>query len=180
VNVLEIPPLRNRVDDIDMLVRHFIKMLNESNQGPRFLEGIDPDAMAALQAYEWPGNVRELGNTIESAFTFGTSTSITLDDLPCGIVNAWRAAPRAVSRPAATAPEPRADEGSGGGSYAEFEREVIAKALERTGGNKVQAAHLLNISRKKLYARIQRYGLGLRNGTQKMVAFDDDSDLAWS
>jgi transcriptional regulator with PAS, ATPase and Fis domain len=180
VNVLEIPPLRDRADDIDMLTRHFIRLLNESNAGSRFFEGIEPDAMAALQAYDWPGNVRELGNMIESAFTFGASTTITLDDLPCGIVNAWRAAPRAICRPAATPSEPPAVEGPGSGSYAEFEREVIAKALERTGGNKVQAAHLLNISRKKLYARIQRYGLGLRNGTQKMIAVDDDSDLAWS
>ena len=159
VNVLEIPPLRDRLDDIAALVRHFLKLLNQRNEGSRFVEGIDPDAMSALQAYDWPGNVRELGNTIESAFTFGTSTTVTLEDLPIRIVDGWRTAPREPFSSTIAAAELPTIESTG--SYAEFERDAIAKALERTAGNKVQAARILKISRKKLYARIERYGLSL-------------------
>ena len=66
------------------------------------------------------------------------------------------------------------------GSYAEFERDVIAKALERTGGNKVRAARILKISRKKLYARIDRYGLSIHNAAQKTIPLSNHSDLVWS
>jgi two-component system response regulator AtoC len=162
VNVLEIPPLRDRADDIAALVRHLLKLLNERTPGARFLDGIDSDALAALQAYDWPGNVRELGNTIESAFTFGVSPTVTLDDLPTRIVNAWRAAPVAITASAASAPLSL----ESSGSYAEFERDAIANALVRTGGNKVQAARLLKISRKKLYDRIERYELSLTGVAQ--------------
>jgi transcriptional regulator with PAS, ATPase and Fis domain len=168
VNVLEIPPLRDRLDDVAALVRHFLKLLNERGAGPRFLEGIDPDAMSALQAYEWPGNVRELANTLESSFTFGASPSVTLDDLPIRIVNAWRAAQSATLSSTVAAYELPGIESPG--SYAEFERDAIAKALARTGGNKVQAARLLKISRKKLYDRIERYGFALPSVAQAAIS----------
>jgi len=162
VNVLEIPPLRERLDDVAGLAQHFVRLLNGRNEGLRSLEGIDADAMSALQAYDWPGNVRELGNTLESAFTFGTSATVTLDDLPSRIVKAWRAAP--VEIPSAT--EPPSSAMVDAGSYAEFERNAIASALERAGGNKVQAARILKISRKKLYDRIERYGISLASLAQ--------------
>ncbi len=167
VNVLEIPPLRDRSDDIGALAWHFLKLLNGRSQATRSVEGIEPDAMSALQAYDWPGNVRELSNTIESAFTFGASSTVTLDDLPTRIVNAWRVAPRAILSSTIAASEPPSIQSPG--SYAEFERDAIAKALERTGGNKVQAARLLKISRKKLYDRIERYGLSLSGVAQAVI-----------
>ncbi|HTQ23654.1 MAG TPA: sigma-54 dependent transcriptional regulator [Candidatus Binataceae bacterium] len=161
VNVLEISPLRDRLDDVADLAQHFVRLMNERNEGLRSLVGIDADAMSALQAYDWPGNVRELGNTIESALTFGTCATVTLDDLPSRIVNAWRTAPTAIPSPTAAAPAPMAAAEERAGSYAEFERNAIASALERAGGNKVQAARILKISRKKLYDRIERYGISL-------------------
>jgi DNA-binding NtrC family response regulator len=170
VNVLEIPPLRDRTDDVARLAQYFLQRLNVRNEGSRFLEGFEPDAMSALQTYNWPGNVRELGNTIESAFTFGTSPNVTLDDLSIRIVNAWRAAPCAILSPTMAALECPAVESPG--SYAEFERDAIVKALDRTGGNKVQAARILKISRKKLYARIERYGLSLTDVTRTVVGSD--------
>ncbi len=178
VNVLEIPPLRDRADDIARLAQHFLKRMNERNEGSRFLEGFEPDTMSALQRYDWPGNVRELGNTIESACTFGTSPTITLDDLPIRIVNAWRAASCAMLSPTKETPESPAVESPG--SYAEFERDAIVKALERTGGNRVQAARILKISRKKLYARIERYGLRIRNAAHEMISAANPSNLVWS
>ena len=161
VNVLEIPPLRDRLDDVADLTRHFVRLMSERNEGVRSLAGIDADAMSALQAYQWPGNVRELGNTIESAFTFGTRATVTLDDLPSRIVSAWRAAPAEIPSATAAASAPMAAAEERAGSYAEFERNAIASALERAGGNKAQAARILKISRKKLYDRIERYGLSL-------------------
>ena len=178
VNVLEIPPLRDRADDIVRLAQHFLKRLNGPNEGSRFLEGFEPDTMLALQTYDWPGNVRELGNTIESAFTFGTSLTITLDDLPIRIVNAWRAASCVILSSTIASPKRSSIESSG--SYAEFERDAIVKALERTGGNKVQAARILKISRKKLYTRIERYGLRIHNAAQEMISAANDSNLVWS
>lgn len=167
VNVLEAPPLRQRRDDVRALVDHFVTLFNARNLETRAVRGVEEDAMAALENYGWPGNVRELANTIESAFTFGTSPTITLQDLPSKIVSALCGGPTLVETDAAPSPKQPAtkavDRGGSVGTFADFERQLIIKALESTGGNKVQAARLLKISRKKLYARIERYGLMLRD-----------------
>lgn len=124
--------------------------------------------MAVMQNYSWPGNVRELSNAIEGAFTFGRSSSITLDDLPPQIAGEHRAqafAQPSYARPSSVVdppaiPPPGAEVASNGlPSFADVERDLIRRALESTEGNKVQAAKLLRISRKKLYAKIEKYGL---------------------
>lgn len=81
---LNLPPLRERVEDIELLIRHFFHKLafNRDAQGQLKLTDIAPDALAALCAYSWPGNVRELVNTIERACSFAASHTITLADLP--------------------------------------------------------------------------------------------------
>jgi two-component system response regulator AtoC len=117
--------------------------------------GIARDALEAMQRYLWPGNVRELSNAIESAFTFSHSSIIGLDELPAAVV--------------ASRPEQSSHSLNGAaeeaarvvpiGSFAEAEREIISRALRATDGNKVQAAALLRISRKKLYAKIEKYGI---------------------
>ncbi|HVA39406.1 MAG TPA: sigma-54 dependent transcriptional regulator [Candidatus Binataceae bacterium] len=180
VNVLELPPLRERPDDVAALVEHFIAMFNGRGAGARRVEGVAEDAMAVLKAYGWPGNVRELANTIESAFTFGTAAVITLDDLPAKIVSAGRGAPAAIVSAPPTPEESVANTAAQPGplgSFAEFERELIMKALECTGGNKVQAARMLKISRKKLYSRIDRYRLMVRDASQKKTARGDNVSL---
>jgi len=163
-NVLEVVPLRDRVDDVELLALHFLSQLNERNSASRFVATIASDALSALKAYGWPGNVRELNNAIESAFTFGSSPAITLDDLPARIKSAWRlstwesiSSERSSLKTAAGGLKPEVRS-----TYADFERESIAKALLNTGGNKAQAARILKISRKKLYNRITRYGLQVR------------------
>ena len=163
VSVLELPPLRDRADDIPALVPHFLRLLNERSAGARRIGGVDPNTMEALRAFAWPGNVRELSNTLESAFTFGTGSTVTLDDLPVRIVNAWRESRQFAGIPLLAHPgsSARAMSTEAVGSYAQFEREAIARALVRSGGNKVHAARLLKISRKKLYDRIKRYGLAI-------------------
>jgi transcriptional regulator with PAS, ATPase and Fis domain len=139
VNVLSVPALRERLEDIPLLVDHFITLFNEKLLRPQPVLDIDPEALAVLQRYPWPGNVRELRNAIESAFTFSRSPTIRREDLPPLTADKGRRA----SVPA----------------FAEAERDLIRRALISVGGNKVQAAKLLRISRKKLYAKIRKYEL---------------------
>ncbi|HUY26524.1 MAG TPA: sigma 54-interacting transcriptional regulator [Candidatus Binataceae bacterium] len=145
-SVLTIVPLRDRLDDVGLLVEHFIELLNERGLRPAPVAGIEAAALEAMTAYQWPGNVRELANAVETAFTFGRAPVLRLEDLPEAISGV---------RPAAPAPPG----GDRVGSFAEAERDLIRRALESTGGNKVAAARMLKISRKKLYAKIAKYHL---------------------
>lgn len=145
-NVLTVPALRDRSQDIPLLAQHFIDLFNERLLRPTSVMGIEDDALNAMRAYRWPGNVRELANAIEGAFTFGSSPTIRRGDLPpqmSGLVE------REVSQKAPVAV----------GSFADAERDLIAQALEMAGWNKAEAARILKISRKKLYAKIDKYHL---------------------
>jgi transcriptional regulator with PAS, ATPase and Fis domain len=152
VNVIEVPPLRERLADVALLAEHFIALFNWrlTRIGP--ITGIEPEALDAMGRHGWPGNVRELSNAIESAFTFGTSDTLGLTDLPAAVSGVARNSdpPHASRAPAAAATL----------SFAETERDLINRALASTGGNKYRAAKLLGISRKRLYARLRRYELG--------------------
>ena len=151
--VLSVPPLRERSDDIPLLVEHFIEFFNEKLQPRIAVRSTEEDAIAAMVEYPWPGNVRELSNTIEGAFTFGRSPMIRLQDLPENVAGSQ------LERAAQIMDEPSPQSELPIGSFAEAERELIARALKSTDGNKVHAATLLRISRKKLYAKIEKYGL---------------------
>ncbi len=146
VNTLFLPPLRERREDIALLVEYFLTYFGERLGIPR--RGIDPAALAALEQYDWPGNVRELMNVIESAYTFGRSDLVTLADLPATL-----GLSKGLARPQTSPPV------SPSLSFAVAERDLIARALASTSGNKLQAAKLLGISRKKLYAKIAKYAL---------------------
>jgi DNA-binding NtrC family response regulator len=155
VSVLQVPPLRERSEDIPVLAEHFITLLNENLRPPRVpVHGVEPQALEAMQRYRWPGNVRELSNAIEGAFTFGRAPLIRLADLPPAVNGS---ATSDASNPLAQAPIQQP--GAIVGSFADTERDLLRRALENTGGNKVAAARLLRISRKKLYAKIAKYGL---------------------
>jgi DNA-binding NtrC family response regulator len=151
--VLSVPPLRERPEDIPLLVEHFIEYFNEKLQPRIPVRGVEEDALTAMVEYSWPGNVRELSNSIEAAFTFGRSPMIRLEDLPTSLAGNRSNKPLLHSHTLAREPEQSI------GTFAEAERELIARALKSTDGNKVQAAALLRISRKKLYAKIEKYGL---------------------
>jgi DNA-binding NtrC family response regulator len=154
--VLNVAPLRERSDDIALLVEHFIEYFNEKLQPRIAVRAIEEDAIAAMTEYSWPGNVRELSNAVEGAFTFGRSPLIRLQDLPINLAGSRleRRAPRITDE----APQ-ETTSALAIGSFAEAEREIIARALKSSEGNKVAAAALLRISRKKLYAKIEKYGL---------------------
>lgn len=151
--VLGVPPLREHSDDVPLLVEHFIGFFNEKLQPRIATLGIEEDALLAMTKYSWPGNVRELSNAMESAFTFGQSPMIRLRDLPAGIAGIQSARTSLQSEKPTPEPELLI------GTFAEAESQLIARALKATEGNKVQAAAMLRISRKKLYAKIEKYGL---------------------
>jgi two-component system response regulator AtoC len=146
---IHLVPLRQRKEEIPLLVRHFIEQYNRRLKVQ--VTGVDPDAMQHLLAYAWPGNVRELENTIERALVLCETNRITPDDLP----------------PHITAPvnvldgiELADDELSVKKHSAVLERRLIGLALVRTGGNKTRAAELLELSSRALLYKIREYGLG--------------------
>jgi transcriptional regulator with PAS, ATPase and Fis domain len=145
VHRIELPALRERTEDVAPLAAHFCVLL--AAIGLRSTEGIEGEALRTLERYPWPGNVRELRNAIEHALSIGRGDRITRSDLPPHVV---RGAP---STPAAPKHATAADIPS----FAEAERDLIARALDATGGNKLQAARLLRISRHRLYDRLRKY-----------------------
>ncbi|HVB80273.1 MAG TPA: sigma 54-interacting transcriptional regulator [Candidatus Binataceae bacterium] len=147
VNTLKVSPLRERRDDIPLLVEHFIALFNEKLTRATPIVEVDTPAREAMRIYSWPGNVRELSNAIEQAFTFCRSNLITLADLPAALAG------RSTAVPERREPEPALN-------MADYQRDLIERALLRTGGNKLKAAQLLGISRKGLYDKLRRYGFG--------------------
>jgi len=152
-SVIAIPPLRERSEDLSFLVQHFIAVFNQDSA--RNIAGIEREAMDAILHHSWPGNVRELSNAIEGAFTFGQGPLIALADLPPAVGAASAVA--VLESPACDKQvKPDAPVLT---TFAEIERDLIARALLSAGGNKVHAAKGLKISRKKLYAKIAKYEL---------------------
>lgn len=142
LNVLAmvVPPLRERVEDIPLLADRFLQRFRRADgQGPRRLS---EDAIQKLIAYAWPGNVRELENVIERAVTLSHGDMIGADDLPVQVQGSR--GDRRILDEAAERTLP----------LHEVEKEYIVKILEKTGGNKYQAAHVLGIDRKTLYRKL--------------------------
>lgn len=145
---IHLVPLRQRREEIPLLVSHFVETYNAKLRLE--IKGVEPEAMRLLVEYMWPGNVRELENTIERAMVLTTGPRISPDDLPPHIVNPVR--PLDV-------PELGDDELSIKKHSAALERRLITRALERTRGNKTRAAELLELSSRALLYKIRDYGL---------------------
>lgn len=145
LNVLpiEIPPLRQRRDDIPALVRHFVERASQ-HVGKR-VEAIAPDAMQALEAYDWPGNVRELEHTVERAVILSPGPVITRSDV--------RLMPAVEQTPLGLPSERLHD------NLAWTERESITRALARAGGVKKDAAEILGISQRALSHYLAKHRL---------------------
>jgi two-component system response regulator AtoC len=145
---VRVPPLRERREDVPLLVDHFIARFRETLGRP--VRTIADDALDRLLAHDWPGNVRELENLIERAMILADGDRITLRELPEALT-----APR--REPARSAP---------GGDFSmrrarrRFESDLIRRALEATGGNRTRAAKLLEISYRALLYKIKEHGLG--------------------
>ena len=144
---VRLPSLRERKDDVPLLVQHFLDKLRADG---RPAVTVSQEAMRALMAYSWPGNVRQLENAIERAVAFGGSRGqVEVDDLPPEIGSAQSEAPQA----GVFLPEDGLDLDQ---LVSGIERNLIDLALERTGGNKGHAARLLNLKRTTLVEKIKR------------------------
>ena len=149
---IELPPLRDRREDIPLLVQHFIDKYAAASTpghgGPRVL--VSQDAMRRLMSFSWPGNVRQLENAIERGIALlGGRSTVELNDLPPEI----QATP-VTFMPTVEFPEAGVDLP---GMVEQIERDLIARALSRTGGNKAAAATLLNIKRTTLVEKLKRF-----------------------
>jgi transcriptional regulator with GAF, ATPase, and Fis domain len=158
---LNVPPLRERREDIPELVQHFLRQY--AQRCSKAITQIDDDALALLKSYSWPGNIRELENVVERAVVVSEGSTVTEADLPAELVretdDSWF---------------PDGDDNTGGGQpsgmgiglipeerakRAQREREQLVRALAATGGNKAEAARALGMARSTLISRLKKYGL---------------------
>ncbi|MBL7223887.1 MAG: sigma-54-dependent Fis family transcriptional regulator [Candidatus Brocadiae bacterium] len=140
-----LPPLRERCEDIPLLAEHFLEHFVRGSASP--VRRIGKAAMAALAKYTWPGNVRELRNALHRAVVLGSGPELQPADLPADVANGRRPADRDESLAAALV----------GLSIDEVERELILRTLERTDGNKTEAARVLRVTPRTLRNKLARY-----------------------
>jgi DNA-binding NtrC family response regulator len=146
---IEVPPLRERREDIPILVAHFLEVANQARDGG--VEGIADEAMEMLCNYPWPGNVRELENLIERLVILSNGPDIVASDLPAGF--------QSGSSGTAQAPRVTATGLSFRAVVDDFESDLILQALEQTQWNKNRAAQLLGLNRTTLLEKIKKKGL---------------------
>ncbi|MEW6296160.1 MAG: sigma-54 dependent transcriptional regulator [Thermodesulfobacteriota bacterium] len=141
---IHLPPLRERREDIPLLIEHFIATFStEYKVEPK---KISADALEKLVSYSWPGNIRELQNVIERVFALSQSNEITLADLP-GPIAGFEVKPVDFEEMAELP------------TLEDMERSLIRAALRKSRGNKNEAARILAIDRQRLYRKIEKYGL---------------------
>jgi two-component system response regulator AtoC len=144
---IQLPPLRERRDDISLLVTHFLEKFS-----PETRVRVSQPAMRALMAYSWPGNVRQLENAVERAVALGAGRNeIDISDLPQEV----QALPQTAAMPFVDFPESGLDLPA---YLSSIERDLIRRSLERTGGNRNKAAELLRIKRTTLVEKLKRLG----------------------
>src|SRR6266436_2572807 len=158
---IELPPLRDRREDVLTLAQHFIGKYNEEN-GRHVSDQIAPEVLALLEAYSWPGNVRELENTIERAVVIAPGDQISRECLRPEIAD-----PQAVIATSQEGSSFAAVHDLGGGinfydQVRRFEIDLIRRALEQTGGHQSRAARLLGMNATTLNSKIKTYNISLR------------------
>jgi two-component system response regulator PilR (NtrC family) len=156
LNVIQIfvPPLRNRREDIPALTAHFLRKFSEKHGKP--MVRIDGEAMRALLAYDFPGNVRELENHLERATIMETKNVISVGSLPPNVTK--------IVNSDAVPPGECQESSPKEGVFLDTEMDRVEKihlmkALEKTGGNRTEAAKLLNISLRSIRYRLQKHGI---------------------
>jgi transcriptional regulator with PAS, ATPase and Fis domain len=149
LNVISIviPPLRQRKEDIPILILHFIEKYAKKRSDIK-IQGIETSVVEPLMAHDYPGNVRELENIIEYAVTFAKSDRITLDDLPPAVRNVKGQRPVIHVKPLKAA-------------RFEFERSLVIAALQECNGNISKTARLLDIHRQSLQQKIKELSIHL-------------------
>jgi two-component system response regulator PilR (NtrC family) len=150
VITVQLPPLRDKRDDIPLLVQHFLDRIGRDLDPPRNGVSFSQQAVRLLMAYDWPGNVRQLENLVERALTLGAGRQqIDVDMLPDEI----RAAATAAHSGFVTLPEDGFDLDA---HLAGIERDLIDQSLARAGGNKRKAAQILGLKRTTLVEKLKR------------------------
>jgi transcriptional regulator with PAS, ATPase and Fis domain len=144
VVTINLPPLRQRPDDIPLLIEHFLKTMNAKSHGPP--KRVSPDVMRKLLSYRWPGNVRELSHALERMMVLAETDMLVEEDLPDEIRES-------ISGTAPTRDLPT------GLTMDELEKLAITKALDACDGNRTHAAQRLNISVRTLQRKLQQYQL---------------------
>jgi DNA-binding NtrC family response regulator len=147
---IQLPPMRDRIEDIPLLVEHFIGSFNQ--EMARQVKGVSDDTMEILTRYQWPGNVRELRNIIERAFLFADGNIIHKKALPPELLESDRSHTRAIL---STSTAPEIEDVDMLTSLKEYESTYIHRVLTVLGGNKSRAAALLGISRPTLRKKLQ-------------------------
>lgn len=151
VVTINIPPLKDRVDDITILAQTFLKEFSSENN--KTITAITPETMQALMAYSWPGNVRELRNVMERMVVLAQGNKLTKRDLPPGLRQDPLGQPGSA-RPAAA-------------SLEEANRQMIIATLEAQQGNRTRAAQQLGISRRTLQRKLREFGLLARPASRR-------------
>lgn len=141
--LIEVPPLRDCLEDIPLYAVHFLKEANIELD--RHIQSISPEALHELENYSWPGNLRELRNVIRRTVLFTKGDTITVENLPTLKEKSENDTEKDIALT----------------RDADEEKERIIRALEKAGGNKTLAARLLKIDRKTLYNKIHLYNLDL-------------------
>jgi two-component system response regulator PilR (NtrC family) len=149
---IEVPPLRQRKEDVPLIARHLLRRLAEE-VGKEVLD-FRPDAMEALLGYDWPGNVRELENVVERAVTLENTQYVEKESLPAWLVRRERPV---GDLDHVKLPEEGMDLER---VLADLERSLLEQALERTGGNRTEAAKVLRISFRAIRYKLDKYGFG--------------------
>jgi len=164
VLTLHVPPLRERRDDIPLLVHHLLQ--RHASRLGRYLTGVAPSAMAILAAHDYPGNVRELSNVVERAVALASGAVIEVGDLPEGFALPAAHTPRerpdgadAGGVPEGPTPAPVARLAAGSHRIADMERQLIVERIQARQGNIALAAEDLGISRTTLWRRMKEYGV---------------------
>jgi transcriptional regulator with PAS, ATPase and Fis domain len=138
--MLYIPPLKDRIDDIPILIDHFLSAFSKDNS--KVIRGVSDNVLKNFVQYDWPGNIRELKNTINYAATMSRNDIIQISDLPSSFI----------------------DRDNADGEYSiieETEKMIILRVLKQADNNKKKAAQLLEMSRKTLYNKMKKYGISL-------------------
>ena len=148
VIVIHLPALRDRREDIPLLIEQFVRNASARTGRP---VTISPDAIVALMSYRWPGNVRELENTIERLVVFSRGR-VELADLPAAVL----AAPSFEERMFQDLP-----------TLDELERRYLVHVLDAVGGNRSRAAEVLGIDRRTLYRMAERLGFALKDDAER-------------
>jgi two-component system response regulator AtoC len=165
VFALHLPALRERREDIPLLIEHFLARMN-ARMGLA-VTGASPETMRVLVNYDWPGNVRELENSIERAIVLCEGSQIEVDALPERL---RRTVPPTVSPPQG---EPEDDDLSIKRASRRSEESLIQRALQKTRGNRTRAAELLEISHRALLYKIKEYGINVGRDAREPAGMDE-------